>query len=103
MRIRWLRARLLVGAILSLFAVAGTTAIVASPAYAANTLYPSGCRQVTTNSWSTSCWVGHNYARISVGVMAVQYVLQDTGFPPGPIDCIFAHAQTTPPLRTSES
>jgi hypothetical protein len=90
---------LLWAAILSVVTVAGTTAVVATPAFAANTLYPSNCRRVTTDQWGSSCWVGHNYARISVGVMAVQYVLLDTGHNPGPIDCIFGSRSDSATVR----
>jgi hypothetical protein len=99
-----LRIRLLLAAFLSAVTAATTLAAIEAPAMAMpdpsglaadNTLYPSGCRQVTTDNWGPSCYVGYNYVKISVSVMAVQYVLQATGHNPGPIDCDFGSRTDT--------
>jgi hypothetical protein len=86
-----LRARFLLVALLSLVTAASTSLLAPTPALAAasNTLYPSGCRKVMTDSWQYTCYAGYNYVKVAVSVMAVQYVLQDTGHSPGTIDCDF--------------
>jgi hypothetical protein len=90
MRMSRLRVRLLLATVMSI--ITGASAVVAvqtSALAASNTLYPSGCNQVMTDSWLPTCWAGYNYVQTAVSVMSVQYVLQDTGHSPGAIDCRF--------------
>jgi hypothetical protein len=85
-----LRRRLLSVLTLSTLAIGGASIVVTGAALAAsNVLHPTGCSQITRNSWSSSCWVGYHYVSLSVSVLAVQYVLKDTGHSPGTPDCDF--------------
>ena len=62
-----------------------------SPASASGSLYPAGCKQYAAgNDWTPNCYVSLSpYVYYSAADGAVQYIVRDSGYPLGIVDCFF--------------